>query len=88
MEIEDIVQIVKEEVEALSGKEIRDNDENVFFKSNIIDSLNMLHIILFLEQKFSVKIDLFFTNRESISSINKIAKYIKARTEDSIDGHY
>lgn len=87
MEIEGIVQIIREEVEALSGKKIRDNDENVFFKSNIIDSLNMLHIIIFLEQKFNVKIDLFFTDRESISSINKLAKYIKARAEDSIDGH-
>jgi|ETNmetMinimDraft_2_1059921.scaffolds.fasta_scaffold368425_1 acyl carrier protein len=83
MELEKIINVIKSEVQALAGKELNDTDEDVFFKSNFIDSLNLLNIIIFLEQKFDLKIDMFFQDRESVSSVNKLAQAIKRQLEAS-----
>jgi len=74
----EIISIVKGELEALSANKIENLDEDIFFKNKLLDSMNLLNLIVFLEQKFDVKIDPFFVDRESVSSINKIADYIES----------
>ena len=74
----EIISIVKGELEALSANKIENLDEDIFFKNKLLDSMNLLNLIVFLEQKFDVKIAPFFVDRESVSSINKIADYIES----------
>jgi len=81
MKRDEIIKIIKNELEALSGKEIDDLDKDIFFKSQFLDSLNLLNLIVFLEQKFKIKIDPFFIDRESVSSINKIVTFIENALE-------
>ncbi len=77
MDRKEIELIIKDEVETLASKSITDFDEDIFFKSRFLDSLNLLNLIVFLEQRFKVRLDPFFTDRESVSSINKIVNYIE-----------
>lgn len=79
MEKNEIVEVICDEINNLVGIEIKDIHEKVFFKSTLIDSLNMLNLILYLEQRYSLKIDAFFTDRESVESIDKLAEYIYSR---------
>ena len=78
---EEITSIVRDELESISSRSVHDLDEDLFFKSRLLDSLNMLNLIVFIEQRFDIKIDLFFIDRERVSSINKIVDYIEKHLE-------
>lgn len=77
----DIKQIIKTEVERHASTKIEAYDDEIFFKSTVLDSLNMLNLIVFLEHKFQLEIDAFFDDRESVGSINKLASYIKLKLD-------
>ena len=74
---EEIILIVKDELEAIAKKSINDLDEDIFFKSLFLDSLNMLNLIIFIECRFNIRLESFFIDREKVSSINKITDYIE-----------
>jgi|SaaInlStandDraft_7_1057024.scaffolds.fasta_scaffold99583_2 acyl carrier protein len=74
---EEIILIVKDELEAIAKKSINDLDEDIFFKSRFLDSLNMLNLIIFIECRFNIRLESFFIDREKVSSINKITDYIE-----------
>lgn len=73
---EDYESVLKTEIESLAGAPIPDNDTN-FFETNILDSLNIINLVVFVENTFSVSIDPLDVNLENFGSINKIATYIK-----------
>lgn len=79
MDRESIALIIKQQVEALSDIEIRDLDSDMFIKG-VMDSLNMINLIVFLEQRFNVKLNRLFEDRGDLGSINKIAEYIENLT--------
>lgn len=81
MKLKETKDIIKNEVENLAGTELKDLNEDIFLKSRFIDSINMLNLIVFLEQRFDIKIDAFFVDREAVSSVNKLAKMVKSKLE-------
>ena len=81
MKLQKIRDIIKKEVESLAGAKLKNLDEDIFFKSSFIDSMNMLNLIVFLERKFNIKIDTFFIDREAVGSVNKLADMIKSKLD-------
>lgn len=79
MEIDEIIKIIKQEVERMAGESLKDMDEDIFFKSNFIDSINILNLIAFLEDTFNIEIDAFFEDREAASSVKKLALNIQSK---------
>lgn len=69
---------VRTEIEALAACEISDPDAEIF-KSGILDSLNVLNIIIFIENEFSLKINPFDINLDTLGSINRICDFIQAK---------
>jgi acyl carrier protein len=78
MEREEIFSKVKSEVEALASCAIQNPDDEIF-KSGILDSLNILNIILFMETEFSLKIRAFDVNLNTLGSLNKICDFIHSK---------
>jgi acyl carrier protein len=74
--LQDIIAKIRAEVETLAGKPIPDLDTELF-ASGYLDSLNILHIIMFLESSFGLTIDPFAVNLEILGSINKIASFVQ-----------
>jgi acyl carrier protein len=81
MKLKEIQNIIRKEVEQTAGAKLRSLDQDIFFKSGFMDSINMLGIIVFLEKRFRIKIDTFFRDRKSVSSVNKLAKKIKSKLD-------
>jgi len=78
MDYTEIETKVKAEIEALAACEISDLDAEIF-KSGLLDSLNILHIIVFIENAFSLKINPFDINLDTLGSVNRICDYIKVK---------
>ena len=72
---EKITKKVIAQVELLSSKIITDNDYNIF-SNGFLDSLNVLHIILFMETEFGIVINPYEISIENLNSINKITNFI------------
>ncbi len=75
---ENIKHLIRKEVETLAGRAVEGDDEE-FFKNGILDSLNILHIIIFIESKFKISIDPFSINLDSLGTINRVADYIESK---------
>jgi acyl carrier protein len=69
---------VRSEIEALAACEIGDPNAEIF-KSGLLDSLNILNIIIFIENEFSLKINPFDINLDTLGSITRICDYIEAK---------
>ena len=69
---------VRAEIEALAACEISDPDAEIF-KSGLLDSLNILNIIIFIENEFSLKINPFDINLDTLGSINRICDFIETK---------
>lgn len=76
--LEEIKQIVRAEVETLAGSAVEGDDQSIF-KDGYLDSLNILHIITFIEAQFSIPIDPFSINLDTLGSINRAAEYIQSK---------
>ena len=81
MEIEEIINCVKNQVEILANAELKDINERIFLKSTFIDSINMINLIVYLEEKYNITIDAFFENRESVSCVMDLSKYLKKKID-------
>ena len=71
---------IKAEVEALAACPVPSDDEDIF-KSGILDSLNILNIIVFIENEFDIKINPFEVNLETLGSINNICEFVNAKVQ-------
>jgi acyl carrier protein len=78
MDYKEIETIVRNEIEALAACEIKDPDAEIF-KSGILDSLNILNIIIFIENEFSLKINPFDINLDTLGSIARICEFIQSK---------
>lgn len=78
---DEIAQIIKTEAEALAGSPLESLDSQVFIKNTWLDSMSMLNLVLYLEERFNVEIDVFFEDRPSVPSVNLLATYIASRIE-------
>lgn len=78
MNTSDIQTKVRSEIEALAGSEISDPDAEIF-TSGLLDSLNILNIIIFLENEFELKINPFDINLDTLGSITRICEYIESK---------
>jgi len=78
MEKNEIFTLVKNEVESLANREIENPDQDIF-KDNILDSLNVIHVITFIESRFDVQINPFDLNLDTLGSLNKITEYINEK---------
>lgn len=50
-----------------------------FLENGIIDSMNVLELVMFVEEKFKVKVDDSEIVPENFDSVSKLAAYIKAK---------
>jgi acyl carrier protein len=66
---------VKGEVEALASCEIHDPNEELF-TSGLLDSVNMLNIIIFIESEFDLAIDPFDVNLDMLGTLDKICDFV------------
>jgi D-alanine--poly(phosphoribitol) ligase subunit 2 len=80
MNNKDIQTKVRSEIEALAGSDIKDPDAEIF-TSGLLDSLNILNIIIFIENEFGLKINPFDINLDTLGSINRICEYIDSRRQ-------
>lgn len=71
----DIYETIKNEVELLGNQEISDGNTEIF-KNGILDSLNILHIITFIEQEYSLEINPFDLTLDTLGTLNKITAFI------------
>ena len=72
---EEIRKKVLNEVESLASKKVIDDDFDIF-SNGYLDSLNVLHIIVFIESEFNTKINPYDLSIDVLSSINKIVDFI------------
>jgi len=63
------------EIETLSNKELPSSDFEIF-QTRYLDSLNVLHIIIFIESEFKISINPYDVNIEMLSTVDKITDYI------------
>lgn len=77
---QEIIEAVTSEVEQLAGKKLSGSDA-ALFESGYLDSLNILHIIVFLESRFGLKIDPFSVNLEVLGTVNKIAEFVQKNSQ-------
>ena len=75
MERDQIEQKIKNEIELIAGKEVTDNDMEIF-KDGFLDSLNVMHIIVFMETEFKLSINPFDLTIDMLSSVNKIVDFV------------
>ena len=82
MDREQIYRKVKREVEALAAIEINDPDM-LIFRSGVLDSLNVLNIITFVENEFQLKVNPFDVNLDILGSIRLICDFIETKVNQS-----
>ena len=68
-----------EEIELLANAKVKDNDEIIFGKEKLLDSLNVLHILLFIDMNYSIKVDTSELSIENFNTINKIVSYVESK---------
>lgn len=81
MNREEILRKVKAEVEALAAVTVDDPDA-LIFKSGILDSLNVLNIITFIENEFKIQINPFDVNLDILGSIQLISDYVEKQVRE------
>ena len=53
-------------------------DESSIFISGLLDSIDVIQLIVFLEKRFSIKINAFNVSLETLDSVTKVASYLEA----------
>jgi len=56
------------------------NNEDSFMDQGIIDSTAILELIFFMEEEFSVKVEVEEMIPDNLDSINKVTRFIESKT--------
>lgn len=56
------------------------NNEDSFMDQGIIDSTAILELIFFMEEEFSVKVEVEEMVPDNLDSINKVTRFIESKT--------
>jgi acyl carrier protein len=75
---ENIKEKIINEVELLASKKIESDDFEIF-SNGYLDSLNVLHIIIFMESEFKIQINPYDISIDALSSINKITDFVLSK---------
>lgn len=84
------METVKEGVESLIASYIAENilfsrngypyaNDASFLENGIIDSMNVLELVMFVEEKFSIHVDDSEIVPENFDSVKNLAAYIKSK---------
>ena len=76
----DIKELIQKEIKSIAFIEV-DFDTSLI-KSNILDSLTVIDLAIFLEEQTDLNISARDINSENFDSINKIADYLKKMTNN------
>ena len=76
----DIKELIQKEIKSIAFIEV-DFDTSLI-NSNILDSLTVIDLAIFLEEQTDLNIPARDINSENFDSINKIADYLKKRTNN------
>ncbi len=60
------------------------NDDKDLISNNIIDSLTLVTLVFFIENKLNLKCDLNKIDNDNFSSINKIVNFLKKYNKNKI----
>jgi acyl carrier protein len=58
-------------------------DDASFLEEGIVDSLGVMELVLFIEEKFGVKVEDEELTTDNFDSVNKLANYIQRRLSRS-----
>ena len=70
---------IKDEIELLAKAKVLDDDIIIFGKDKLLDSLNVLHILLFIEMNYPISVDRKELTIDNFNTVNKIVKYIESK---------
>lgn len=73
-----------EEIELLSGKTLEGYDQEIFGEQGLMDSLNIFHIMLFIQLNYGIEVIPEEISLESFGTVNKIMKYIDLKTAQGV----
>jgi len=78
--------ITEEIIEFIVDELLEDEEEEItsttsLFKDQILDSLNLLSLIAFLEKTYSVKIAPSEVNYENLDSVENIERYLATKKQ-------
>jgi len=68
--------------EQLSDKELDDTVD--LFESQMLDSLSLIELVTFLEEKFAIEVFIEDITKENFRSLNTIADYVNTKLEENI----
>lgn len=71
------------EVELLAGKKVQSFDGEIFGESGLMDSMNIFHIMLFIQMNFGVEINPEEISLESFGTVNKIIAYTNNKLSEN-----
>jgi acyl carrier protein len=57
----------------------RINHDTSLFKSAILDSIDIIKMVVFIETNFAIKVDVFEIGLDSFESINAMANYVESK---------
>ena len=60
------------------------NNDRDLISLNILDSLNLVTLVSFIEKKLKLKCDLYKINNKNFSSINKIVMFLKKNNKTKV----
>lgn len=55
------------------------NDEDDFFQKGLVNSLFSMQLIMFIEKKFQITVELDEVNPDNLSSIHNITEYVQRK---------
>lgn len=77
MEKDYVLTKIINEISLLSKKDVIDLDEEIFGKNGLLDSLNVLHIMLFIEREFKIRINPETVTLNNFGTVTKILDLIQ-----------
>lgn len=67
-----------------SGNGYPHSDETSFLENGIVDSMNVLELVMFVEQKFGVKVEDAEIVPDNFDSIAKLAAFVRRKQEKAV----
>ena len=55
------------------------NDDSSLIESRLLDSINTLQLVAFIEEKFSVEVGAHEITNENLDSVNKIVEFVLSK---------
>jgi acyl carrier protein len=60
------------------------NNDTSLFKSAILNSIDIINMVVFIEKKFGISVDVFEIGLDSFESINAMANYVENKLSATV----